>query len=177
MNELDVRVRAEIEAITKIAEALSPLTSESIQNVLAVLNRLYQVKGTAQATAEKPAVSEGQETQPTFSAFHELFDAALPETGPEKALVAAYWLQEIQENKDLDSFLINKELKSIDEPSTNITRDLDALVKRIPRWVHQARKEGTPRKSYTVTTEGIRAVQRMLANNRTSTRVESDSDF
>jgi hypothetical protein len=174
MNETDV-IQAELEAMKVIVDTLRPLTPESIKKVLRFVNDSYPSKGTVQATFEKSSLDEGQENQ-TFSAFHELYDAARPDTGPEKALVAAYWLQEIQGNTNLDSFLINKELKSIEEPSSNITRDLDALVRRVPRWVHHTRKEGTPRKIYTLTTEGKRAVQRMLANNLTSTSVESDSN-
>ena len=126
---------------------------------------------------EKLASSETQENQSTFAEFHELFDAARPETGAERALVAGYWLQVIQGNEEWDSFMVNKELKNLGWPASNITRDLDTLVRRIPRWVHH-RKEGTSqqgRKTYTLTTEGKRAVQRMLADNRTSTGVESNS--
>jgi hypothetical protein len=174
MNETDV-IQAELEAMKIIVDTLRPLTPESIKKVLRFVNDSFPSKGTSQATFEKSSLDEGQENQ-MYSEFHELYDAARPATGPEKALVAAFWLQEVQGNTNLDSFLINKELKSIEEPSSNITRDLDALVKRVPRWVHHTRKEGTPRKIYTLTTEGKRAVQRMLANNRPSTSVESDSN-
>jgi hypothetical protein len=182
MNEIDVNaraetIRAETEAITKIAEALSPLTSEGTQRVLRYINQTYQSKGTVHATVEK-AFSETEENQPQFSEFHELFDAARPETGAERALVVGYWLQVLQGNEEWDSFFVNKELKLLGWPASNITRDIDVLMKRTPRWVHQTRKEGTSqqaRKNYKLTNEGIRAVQRMLASNRTSTNVESDS--
>ena len=174
MNDIDV-LQAELEAMKIIVDTLRPLTPESIKKVLRFVNDSYPSKGTVQATFDKSSLEEGQENQ-AFSEFHELYDAARPNTGPEKALVAAYWLQEIQGNTNLDSFLINKELKSVEDSSSNITRDLDALVKRVPRWVHHTRKEGTPRKIYTLTTEGKRAVQRMLAHSRTSTSVESDSN-
>jgi hypothetical protein len=184
MNETDVDVRAETiraetEAITKIAEALSPLTPEGIQRVLRYINQTYQPRGTAPTTFEKASSSGAQDNQ-TFSEFHELFDATLPETGPERALVAGYWLQVIQGNEEWDSFFVNKELKNLGYPASNITRDIDVLMRRTPRWVHQTRKEGTSqqaRKTYKLTQEGIRAVQRMLANNRPGTSVESVSIF
>jgi hypothetical protein len=181
MNETDVDVRAETiraetEAITKIAEALSLLTPEGIQRVLRYINQTYQPRGTVPTTFEKASSSEAQDTQ-AFSEFHELFDAARPGTGADRALVAGYWLQVIQGNEQWDSFMVNKELKNLGWPASNITRDLDTLVRRIPRWVHH-RKEGTSqqgRKTYTLTTEGKRAVQRMVANNQTSTSDESNS--
>lgn len=183
MNETDVDVRAqtiraETEAITKIAEALSPLTSEGVQRVLRYINQTYQLRGTPPTTFEKASSSEGQENQ-TFLEFHELFDAALPETstGPERALVAGYWLQVLQKNEEWDSFLVNKELKNLGYPASNITRDIDVLIKRTPRWVHQTKKGGSSqqaRKTYTLTQEGIRAVQRMIASNRASTSVDQN---
>ena len=176
MNETDV-VQAELEAMKVIVDTLRPLTPESIKKVLRFVNDTYPSKGTVQATFEKLASVDAQENQSTLTEFHELFDAARPETGAERALVAGYWLQVIQANEEWDSFMVNKELKNLGWPASNITRDLDNLVKRIPRWVHH-RKEGTSqqgRKTYTLTTEGKRAVQRMLADNRTSTSVESNS--
>ena len=171
MNEIDP-VQAELEAMKVIVDTLRPLPPESIKKVLRFVNDTYPSKGTNQVTPE-----EGQEHQSMFQEFHQLYDATLPRTGPERALIAAYWLQVNQENEEWDSFQINKELKNFGIPSSNITRDLDVLVRRIPRWVHQTRKEGTSqqaRKTYTLTTEGKRAVERMLANNRTS--VESNSN-
>jgi hypothetical protein len=171
MNEID-SVQAELEAMKVIVDTLRPLPPESIKKVLRFVNDTYPSRGTAQVTPE-----EGQENQPMFQEFHELYDATSPRTGPERALIAAYWLQVSQGNEEWDSFLINKELKNFGIPSSNITRDIDVLVRRIPRWVHQTRKEGTSqqaRKTYTLTTEGKRAVERMLANNRTS--VESNSN-
>ena len=167
MNEMNENIPAEIDAITQISKVLSPLPPETIQNVLAILDRLYRSKGSDKSS---------QDNKPPYSEFHELFDTARPKTGSEKALVAAYWIQQIQGNEEWDSFIVNKELKNLAEASTNITRDLDVLVKRIPRWVHPIRKEGSSRKTYKLTPPGINAVERMLANNQTSTSDESDSN-
>ena len=100
-----------------------------------------------------------------FTDCHELFDAGSPSSGPEKALVAAYWFQVVQGNDDLDSQQLNTELKNLGHPSTNITRDLGGLINRAPRFVIQVRKDGTSRqarKKYKVTREAIKAVERML---------------
>jgi hypothetical protein len=166
MNETNVEIPAELEAAMQIAKILSPLTPEGRQKVLVILDKLYPKGSNKTLPNDKPP----------FSEFHELFDTARPRTGPEKALVAAYWIQQVQGNEEWDSFLVNKELKNLSEASTNITRDLDVLVKRIPRWVHPTRKEGSSRKTYKLTPPGINAVERMLANNQTSTSDESDSN-
>ena len=80
-------------------------------------------------------------------------------------MVAGYWFQELAGQDDLDSQRINKELKNLGHPSTNITRDFDALIRRSPRQVIQVRKEGKSRqarKRYKLTREGIKAVEQML---------------
>jgi hypothetical protein len=166
MNE-NVEIPTELEAAMQISKILTPLPPETIQSVLAIIDRIYRSKSTNKSS---------QEAKPAFQEFHELFDTARPRTGPEKALVAAYWIQQVQGNEEWDSFAVNKELKNLSETSTNITRDLDVLVKRIPRWVHPTRKEGSSRKTYKLTPPGISAVERMLANNQTSTRDESDTN-
>ena len=171
MTEMD-NVQAELEAMKVIVDALRPLTSESVKKVLRFVNDTYPSKGMPQGTPD-----EVQENQPTFVEFHELFDRALPRTGPERALVAGYWLQVSQANEEWDSLTINRELRSLEKESKNITRDLDVLVRRIPRWVHQTRKEGASqqaRKTYKLTNEGIKAVQRMIAKNQASLSVESE---
>src|SRR5688572_25066419 len=98
MNELDV----EIQAITKIAEALSPLNSDAIQRILRYINQRYQVKASSQTISEKPSPYGVEESQTTFSEFHELFDAAQPDSGSERALIAGYWFQKILQKPDLD---------------------------------------------------------------------------
>ncbi len=95
----------------------------------------------------------------------DLFDSAQAESGLDKVLVVAYWFQVSQRQDDWDSFAVNTELKHLGHPSTNITRDLDSLMKRSPRLVLQVRKDGTTRqarKRYKLTREGVRAVEKML---------------
>jgi hypothetical protein len=164
MNELDT----EIQAIAKITEALSSLEPDAIQRVLDYVAQRYQSKMSSQVVSGP--VSQ-QSVEQTFSEFHELYDAAQPVSGPDKALIAGYWFQHILGKTELDSFQLNKILKNLGYPLNNITRDLDTLMRKSPRLVTQLRKEGTSqqaRKTYKLTLEGIRAVQRMLAANRSS---------
>jgi hypothetical protein len=170
---------SEIEAMGVIATALEPLDAETRRRVLkwaaeryqppvrtAISSSLFDGMG-GFATSVKPNAIENPPPQATgrFLSVHQLFDAAAPETGVKKVLVVAYWFQVVQGNADWDSQTVNTELKQMGHPSTNITRDLDTLQSRTPRMVMQTRKQGTSRqarKLYTLTREGIRAVETML---------------
>jgi hypothetical protein len=156
----------EIEAMSKISDALEGLEPEAIRRVLRWATERYQVKVNLSSTG--PIQLSGQAGPPSdFDEFHELFDASNPMTSVEKALVAAYWFQVIQKHDDLDSQQLNSELKQLGHPSSNITRDLEALINRSPRFVMQVRKEGSTkqaRKKYRLTREGIRAVEKMLTH-------------
>ena len=150
----------EAKAIADIVEILSPLEPESIQRVLNFITHRYQTKSSASGTVEQPA-SDISAPVGSFSEFHELFYAANPSTAVDRALVAAYWFQKALGQDELDAFALNKELKYLGHPSTNIARDLDALIGKTPRLVVQTRKEGS-RRRYKLTREGIRAVEKML---------------
>ena len=169
---------AENQAIAKITEALSSLESDAIQRVLNLISQRYRSKTVSQTNLDQLVLLNDQATEPIFSEFHELFDATQPVSSSERALVAGYWFQKILEKPELDGFLLNKELKNLGYPSSNITRELGSLMRKIPRLVTQIRKEGTSqqaRKTYKLTREGIRAVEKMLAANRSSANVESDA--
>ncbi len=152
----------EIKAMSDLAQALDSLEPEVITRVLRWANERYRTKvnGGAPGQPQSPSADASQ-----FSGFHDLFDAANPETAADKALVTAYWFQILQGQEELESYDLNTELKNLGHPSTNITRDLDALMNRTPRYIMQVRKEGTTkqaRKKYKLTREGIRAVERLL---------------
>jgi hypothetical protein len=149
--------------MSDVAKALSGLEPDAIRRVLKWATDRYQtrVPGQAEGAGAEAAVAERR----SFADFPSFFDAANPQSGPDKALVAAYWFQVVKGQEDLDSSALNRELKNLGHPSTNITRDLDALIKRTPRLVIQVRKSGTTkqaRKKYKLTREGIRAVERMI---------------
>jgi hypothetical protein len=77
-------------------------------------------------------------------------------------LVAGYWFQVVEKSEDLDGMELNRALKNLGHPSSNITRDLDALIRRSPRMVMQVSKGPAGRKRYKLTREGERAVSRMI---------------
>lgn len=160
----------EIQAMSQIAAALEPLEPDVVRRVLKWANERYQPKPGQPGAASMPsdvANPAAAVADRTFADVMELFDAANPESGLDKVLVVAYWHQ--QQGEDWDSQAVNSDLKHLGYPSTNITRDLDNLMSRSPRYVIQTRKEGTTkqaRKKYKLTREGIRAVEAML--NRTA---------
>ncbi|MEZ5419060.1 MAG: hypothetical protein R2708_17225 [Vicinamibacterales bacterium] len=156
----------EIAAMGSIAAALTPLEPEAVRRVLKWAIERFQARTTADlapSTASMPMPVAGVDR--TFLNLADLFDTAQAESGLDKVLVVAYWFQVTQRQDDWDSFAVNTELKHLGHPSTNITRDLDSLMKRSPRLVLQVRKDGTTRqarKRYKLTREGVRAVEKML---------------
>jgi hypothetical protein len=157
----------EIQAMGEIARALETLEPDAARRVLKWAIERFQVSLSSGPKEASPAGRPEDASLPTraFLDFPELFDAANPQTGLDKALVAAYWYQIVQGQDDWDSQTTNKELKNLGHPSSNITRDLEALIKRTPRLVMQVRKQGSTRqarKRYKLTREGIRAVEAML---------------
>src|SRR5204862_6999499 len=105
-----------------------------------------------------------------YQDFPTLFDAASPATEPEHAHVARYWIQVNQGKEDLHGQLLNDELKNMGHGIGNVTDALSSLIERRPALVIQTRKSGTSRqarKKYRLTTEGIRAVEQMLAQAAT----------
>jgi len=98
----------------------------------------------------------------------ELYSRATPNTEPERALVAAYWVQEVRGDGAFDAQTVNAKLKDLGHGVSNITRALDELKKRKPQLVIQIQKTGKSkraRKRYKVTSAGKGEVQRMLASS------------
>lgn len=162
----------EIRAMQSVAQALAGLDADSTRRVLKWAVDRYQVKPAAPVPPPEvehvaPAAQYPQSRE-SFGDFADLFDAANPESGVENALVAGYWFQAVQKHAELDSQQLNSALKNLGRPSSNITRDLDSLMTRTPRLVIQVRKDGNTkqaRKRYKLTTEGVRAVERMLTRS------------
>lgn len=161
----------ELTAMRSVMDALTDLPLDTVERVLQWAARRFDVSLAHHSPAARTRAARGTAEERTenderpFDDFASLFDAANPATAVDNALVAAYWAQVVKGQGDFDSYSINKELKHLGHPSTNITRDLGALMERSPRLVMQVRKSGTSRqarKRYKVTTEGVRAVERMI---------------
>ena len=170
---------AEITAMSKIGAALTELKEpEAVTRVLRWAVDKYRPKpplppGRAQ-NAPLPDigdVTDALSPPREFQDFPALFNAASPATEPERALVAGYWFQVVQGKEDLHGQLLNDELKNMGHGIGNVTDALSSLIERRPALVIQTRKSGTSRqarKKYRLTTEGIRAVEQMLAQAATA---------
>lgn len=100
-----------------------------------------------------------------FEHFAELYDACGPSSTTDKALVAAYWVQEIAGKTIWTSFDANKILKDLGHGDSSINRTFGKLTGQKPAKVLQIRKSGKSqqaRKTFKVTTEGIKSVKAMM---------------
>ncbi len=104
-----------------------------------------------------------------FASISDLFDRANPDTNPDRALVAAYWFQVVQNSESFAGQQINDELKHMGHGLSNVTKSLSDLANKSPSLVRQVQKIGKSkqgRKKYRLTLEGERRVQRLLRGER-----------
>lgn len=162
----------EVEAMGKLAEALDDLEPEQHARVLRWAADRYSVTLNLNTRQQGGAVSStngGDAADPSeYEEVGDLVAAAEPSTDEDRALVVAYWLQEMGEK--LPTFhgqQVNKELKNLGHGTDDITDLIGKLVVTSPQLVLQTKKSGTSRqarKSYKVTKAGIKRVQEMLSN-------------
>jgi hypothetical protein len=103
-----------------------------------------------------------------LSTFAELFNAASPSTNPQKALVAAYWLQVSSGQDTFSSQSVNKELQDLGHAIQNVTQAFTQLQDRKPALAIQVKKSGKSqqaRKLYKLTYAGVETVNGMLAGH------------
>jgi hypothetical protein len=153
----------ELKAMGAIAQALADLSEEQRRNVLLYINVRY-----GEQTAPRNPAGSGPTTESKVGQYESLgdfFDAVNPHTEADRVLAVSYWLQVVEGATDFESFPVNKELKNLGHPVSNITRAIETLVAQTPRLVIQIAKTGNAkqaRKTYKVTREGIKRVQSML---------------
>lgn len=161
---------SEIEALKRIAAALEPLDDAARKRTLQWAISRFQVAKVPieifrtfdQLSSDNPDAATTDSHG--FETFAELFEAANPSTGKDKALVAAYWVQVCQNQLTFASQSLNVELKDLGHGIGNITEALTALKNERPAQVLQIKKSGTSRqarKIYKLTQEGIKRVQMM----------------
>ena len=164
MSDLD-----EIEAMKTMAAALEPLDEAARQRALQwVVSRFRTGRAPVDADSGGSIETGGtgeSDKRSSFDSFAELFEAANPAIDREKALVAAYWAQVCEDQASFAAQTLNTELKHLGHRLGNITEALSALKSERPALVLQLKKSGTSqqaRKTYKLTTEGVRRVQTML---------------
>ena len=162
----------EIKAMTAIASAFEKLDAGQIHRVLGWANHHYLQGSIALSTTIRAAAAAAGEASGAQTAEYADLPAVLAAapvavSGPDRALLAGYYLQVVLGQSDFDGFNANKELKHAGHASGNITRDLDALMARAPQLVVQTRKHGNSkqaRKLYRLTAAGVAAAKGRLAD-------------
>ena len=159
----------ELASLTQITKALAGLSEEQIHNVLLYVNARYGERFVAAprggGKGSLPVSTDELNTE-AYESIGDFFDATDPQTEADRVLVAAYWLQIIEEAEDFSAINVNGHLKDLGQTVSNITRAFDSLINQSPRFARQIAKSGTAkqaRKRYKVTREGIKRVKSMLA--------------
>lgn len=158
----------ELAAMAQVEASLKDLEEEERSRVMQWLAARFGID--MKPSAKKKANGDVENDEPQENGGHadlaEFYDAAAPTTDAQRALVTAYWFQIRQGASDVESQAINTELKHLGHGVGNITRAFDALKSHKPALIIQTRKEGTSkqaRKRFKVTSEGKKAVDRLLA--------------
>jgi len=160
---------AELTAMTEIAKALQPLDSDAVRRVLMWaadrFNATVAINTPEVAVESNTGSVENNENNTSFEDVADIFAAASPLNDPQKALLVAFWFQNINGQADFESATVNKELKHLGHGVSNITAALSSLMSRKPQLVIQTKKSGSSqqaRKRYKLTNEGIKQVERMI---------------
>jgi hypothetical protein len=168
---------SEIDAMSAVATAIADLDEAARGRVLRWAADRYDVSlsVSGRRNGGSEGVADGQQAisdvevaaeSPIFEHFAEFFAAAGPTSEPDKALVAAYWVQVHLEHSQWSARLVSVELKHLGHSLSNVTRALSSNMSRKPQRVIQLKKSGSSKqatKIYKVTNEGIVYVQGMLS--------------
>ena len=169
---------AEIEAMQAVVAALQGLEDEERARVMEWAAKRFNVPmSTGRPRAGKSSGNGLTGGEREFEHFAELLDAAGPTNDNTRALVGGYWFQVVKGAGTFTSGAANDELKNTGNRLPNITRSLDRLQALRPALVIQVGKSGSTkqaRKTYKLTTAGIRAVEAMIAG--TGEEVPADGD-
>ena len=168
----------EIDAMRRIAEVLDEFgdgDSEARARILQWVTARYGGPPSGYSSPPRSIPGAPQPEEPeeddSLEDLADLFDAAGPQTDPERALVVGYWLTEPEGSSDFTSQKVNSELKNLGHGVTNITSAFSSLMKRKPALAMQTAKAGTSRqarKRYKLTRAGRTTVQAMVQDKRES---------
>lgn len=167
----------ELEAMNQVAEALESLGEEERSRVLRWAAERYAVAlpgGPTNRRAPVGDLDEGDDDTDegdggraaAFDHFAELYEVVGPSTNPERALVAAYWAQEIQGDDTFQSAALNKLLKDLGHGVPAINKAMSANIDQRPSLILQVKKSSSSqqaRKTYKVTDAGKKWVKERLS--------------
>ena len=173
----------EIDAMSSVASALSDLDGEAKGRVLRWTADRYgitlgkdgrrgvRINDLADDETDEEAeesAKEGVELN-AYEGVAELYDAAGPKNDEEKLLVAAYWRQMTHGQASFQAVDLNRDLKNLGHGVGSIAHVLARSIQKKPALVLQIRKSGNSkqaRKTYKLTGEGIKTVERMIRKDR-----------
>jgi len=159
----------EVGAMGAVEMALEPLSPEEQGRVLRWAAERFGITlpGAAATRQDGKVVrKEHSASEPDPTDVGTFYSQAAPETQTQRALVVAYWVQEVDGKGEFDSQTVNTHLKNLGHGVSNITRAFDELKKQKPQPIIQTEKAGKSkqaRKRYRVTAVGKAEVKRMLA--------------
>jgi len=167
--------KRELAAISEAMESLGKLSQNGRIRAFSYMASAFGIAGFAEAA---PIIDGGKinklghgfhkdsvGSNKKYPSFAELYDAARPNTGAEKALVGGYWFQICEKQEDFVSADVNKVLANVVGPLSNVTVAFDTLKAAKPSLVIQIGKSGKAqqaRKKYKLTVAGVREVEEMI---------------
>ena len=164
-----------MEAFQTVYNALEPLEKEVRERVLTSVATMLGIgaSGTKLSTSSKTEITPGvkddvddnSEDSFEYDSFADLYAAADPVSNHDKALVAGYWLQVCQGEKNFSGYSINKELTNLGYRLPNVTTALSSLIDAKPQLALQIKKTGRSRqarKTYKLSQAGIDKVEEMI---------------
>lgn len=171
---------AEIEAMSKVAEALGDLGEDQRGRVLRWAADRYGIPLQPARRGKEYEVDVVDEDDldglngdggdsgggREFEEFADLYDFAAPKTDAERVLVASYWAQVIQGKKTFGSLELNKVLKELGHGVGTINKAMSRNMGKKPALILQVARGGSAqqaRKKYKLTEAGKKWVAARLA--------------
>lgn len=165
----------ELEAMQAVAKALAGFSPESAARILRWASEHFSsthgqeepeaANWNQQEPAESARPSNPRSLISKFRDAADLISHAGVTTGPDRALLAAYWAQVVDDSDGFDGYTINSMLKNMGYGLSNVTTTLASLMNQKPALVLQVKKSGQSkqaRKLYRVTREGENRAERMI---------------
>lgn len=160
-----------------VYNALEPLPPDARQRVMDYINSRLEISTSPGRTSSNSGQEPDKGNQDStnvveevdtkkFDTIADLYDAFQPKSQADKALVAGYWKQVLEGNKDFDAQSANTLLKDLGYGISNITNAIEGLKTQTPALVIQTKKSGSSqqaRKTYKVTDAGKKYVESMIS--------------
>ena len=164
-----MNIDPELRAMITVYEALKDLDDQAKVRVIEWVSGKLELEDAKRFYPENDWGPEGAGHEERglmdFGSIADAFAIANPKNTADKALVVAAYLQASKGGIDVSGREINKELTQMGHGVHNITRAVEALIKKKPQFLIQTRKEGKTKKAqkkYRVTNEGFTFVKRLI---------------